>query len=157
MENNSEYEETVHDDGEETVTEIDEQVINDGELGTVESPENEEEEDELENSPALVINVQSWATPIIGLVMLVVGLVGGYLLYPEISSRIMGNASVAVSPTAVVPLVDSTAGSEPTAVGNTEPSAASREELMAFLIDQTRHFQGNAEAPVTIIEFSDFQ
>jgi xanthosine utilization system XapX-like protein len=149
VENNSEYEETVHDDGEETVTEIDEQVISDGELGTVESLENEEEEDELENNPALVINVQSWATPIIGLVMLVVGLVGGYLLYPEISARIMGNTSTAVSPTAVVPVADSAAGPE--------PSAASREELMAFLIDQTRHFQGNAEAAVTIIEFSDFQ
>ena len=28
--------------------------------------------------PAITINVQSWATPIVGVVMLIVGLLGGY-------------------------------------------------------------------------------
>ena len=31
---------------------------------------------------AVTINIQSWATPIIGLVMLVIGLLGGYYIRP---------------------------------------------------------------------------
>ncbi|NJN66702.1 MAG: thioredoxin domain-containing protein [Chloroflexaceae bacterium] len=41
----------------------------------------------------------------------------------------------------------------------TEDPAAlgSPEELMAMLTERTRHFQGDPNAPITIIEFSDFQ
>lgn len=34
---------------------------------------------------------------------------------------------------------------------------ASSAELMNYLRDNTRHFKGDVNAPVTIIEFSDFQ
>jgi xanthosine utilization system XapX-like protein len=110
-----------------------------------------DEGEELEPRPALVINVQTWATPIIALVMLVIGLVGGYLLYPEVSTRIAGTAPVAAAPAA-----NPAAGPQSSAAGN-QPDQASREEMMEFLISQTRHFKGNPDAEVTIIEFGDFQ
>jgi hypothetical protein len=44
----------------------------------------EETDTEEEKKPALVINIHSWATPIAGLVMLVVGLLAGYFLRPLI-------------------------------------------------------------------------
>jgi hypothetical protein len=34
---------------------------------------------------------------------------------------------------------------------------ANLQELMAYLLPQVRHFKGDPAAPVTIIEFSDFQ
>ncbi len=34
---------------------------------------------------------------------------------------------------------------------------ASMKELLALLVGKTRHFRGNANAPVTLLEFSDFQ
>ena len=38
----------------------------------------EQEEVEKPTSPALTINIEMWATPIVGLVMLVIGLLAGY-------------------------------------------------------------------------------
>lgn len=110
-----------------------------------------EEQEEGEPHPALVINVQTWATPIVAIIMLVIGLVGGYLLYPEVSSRIGGPTSVAA-----VPTTNPATGAQSSTAGN-QPDQASREEMMEFLISQTRHFKGNPDAEVTIIEFSDFQ
>lgn len=107
------------------------------------------EEYEEEPRPALVINVQTWATPIVAIVMLVIGLVGGYLLYPEVSSRLGAPTPVAAVPTTNPAAQSSTAGNQ--------PDQASREEMMQFLISQTRHFKGNPDAEVTIIEFGDFQ
>ena len=155
MENNSEQEELIGDEIEKIITETgDEEAIVDEKLDIVEPQM--EEEDDGEESPALVINVQSWATPIVGLLMLVLGLVGGYLLYPQVSARLMGELPVAAAPTAAAPPEVSASGSEPTAAPP-EPSDADRQEMMAFLVDQTRHFRGDPGAPVTIIEFSDFQ
>jgi hypothetical protein len=153
VERNFEHEEIIHDEGEETITGQDEVIIADDDLEMVE----QEETDEGEESPALVINVQSWATPIVGLVMLVVGLVGGYLLYPQVSDKFLGDTSVAAAPTVAAPPEAASAGSEPAVAANPQPSDADRQEMMAFLIEQTRHFKGSPDAPVTIIEFSDFQ
>jgi protein-disulfide isomerase len=36
-------------------------------------------------------------------------------------------------------------------------AGAGNEELMTYLVSQTRHFTGNPDAPVTLIEFGDFQ
>lgn len=110
-----------------------------------------EEQEEIEPRPALVINVQTWATPIVAIVMLLIGLVGGYLLYPEISARIGG-----ASPVAAAPTTNPATEAQSSTAGN-QPDQASREEMMQFLISQTRHFKGNPDAEVTIIEFSDFQ
>jgi protein-disulfide isomerase len=36
-------------------------------------------------------------------------------------------------------------------------SVAQQQELMTAVVERTRHFHGDPNAPVTIIEFSDFQ
>ena len=38
-----------------------------------------------------------------------------------------------------------------------ETQAAASAQMMDYLIENTRHFKGDENAPVTIIEFSDFQ
>lgn len=100
------------------------------------------EEDYLGHErPALTIIIQSWATPILALVMLVLGLVVGFVGRPLVESQL------APSPTAAVQ-------AEAPAAGDT---AAQRDQIMADFIAQTVHFMGDDNAPITIIEFSDFQ
>jgi hypothetical protein len=120
-------------------------------------PKNEEiqsQEVELASSqgpqkPALTIVIQSWTTPIVGIVMLVVGLLAGYfgrqLLSSEIIASTAGNTSAEPSN---LPMTVPTPDSDRT---------AQRQELMRAVVEQTRHFRGDPDAPVTIIEFSDFQ
>ncbi len=91
---------------------------------------------------ALIVKVQSWATPIVGLVMLVVGLLAGYFARPMLP----GGAPAAVA----TPVVEASAPA-PT------QNAAALQDLMKYLIGQAKHFNGAANAPVTLIEFSDFQ
>jgi len=95
--------------------------------------------------PALVINIQSWATPIVGLLMLIIGLSAGYYGRPFFS----GNP--AESPAQVAGPPETNPSSEPTV------SSGDRESLMDKIVSKTRHFKGDPDAPVTIIEFSDFQ
>lgn len=105
--------------------------------------------EEKESTPALVINIHSWATPIIGVLMLLVGALLGYVGRPYLSARIGGAAAQSLAPTVAV-AGESSANSEAGA-------PASTPTLMEFLIGQTRHFKGDPNAPVTMIEFSDYQ
>jgi hypothetical protein len=101
--------------------------------------------DEPESSnprPALVINLYSWATPVAAVVMLLVGLLLGYFGRPLLSSNTSTGSSA--QPTQV-----SQAGSG----GLATPTV----DIMAFLVSKTQHFKGNQNAPVTFIEFSDYQ
>ena len=66
---------------------------------------------------------------IVGIIMLVIGMAIGFLGRPLIS------------PTPAAGTVN--AGDQPS--------------IIRLLLSQTRHFKGNANAPVTLIEFSDFQ
>jgi hypothetical protein len=91
---------------------------------------------------ALTITIQSWATPVIGLVMLVFGLLGGYFLRPLITPA---------GGTGSLPDETTSTGTQ------TQSSPEDREALMAALIPGVRHFSGNPAAPITLIEFSDFQ
>jgi protein-disulfide isomerase len=97
----------------------------------------EVQEVQPQKQPAITINIQSWATPVVAVVMLIIGLLGGYYGRPLIG----GADQQAAAPQSIAP---SQAGR-----GN--------EELMAYLVSQTRHFTGNPDAPVTLIEFGDFQ
>lgn len=69
--------------------------------------------------------------------MLIIGLLSGYYGRPLVS----GSEEQAVVPQSIAP--------SQADVGN--------EELMTYLVSQTRHFKGNPDAPVTLIEFGDFQ
>lgn len=96
-----------------------------------------------EPRPAFTINFYSWATPIIGLVMLLVGLAGGYFGRPYLTGE-AGKGQQAAQATAPV-------------VSAPENAPQNAEEMMKFLVGQVKHFKGNPDAKVTLIEFSDFQ
>jgi protein-disulfide isomerase len=104
--------------------------------------ENFTKEEHSEKPAAVVIKIQSWSTPIVGLLMLLVGLTAGYfgrpLLAPQaVESTATGNSS-STSP------VD-------------ENVAAQQADLMEEVVAKVRHFKGDPDAPVTIVEFGDFQ
>ncbi len=112
------------------------------------------EEKPVPPASALTITIQSWATPIVGLLMLIIGLIGGYYARPLVDA-----------PSLIAPATtgeESPPTSQQSAAGDTSeaaaPEQATRQQaLMDTLISQVRHFKGNPNAPVTIIEFSDFQ
>lgn len=91
--------------------------------------------------PALTINIHSWATPIVGIVMLVIGALAGFYARPTVLGQLSESASGA-SPVVAIP---------------TEDRSEEQQQLMASLIPSVRHFIGDPNAPVTIIEFGDFQ
>lgn len=106
------------------------------------------EETSEPSQAAITIVIQSWATPILSILMLAMGLVGGYFGRPLIDSSQTTSVSEANQPS------DSATEIAPTPDADL---AAQQQELMAMVVGETRHFQGNPNAPVTIIEFSDFK
>jgi hypothetical protein len=109
--------------------------------------------EESDNKPALVVNVQSIWTPILAIIMLVVGLLGGYFIRPYIP-RATSGAKGGPQETAVA---QSPGQPQKTPPAQPTMSPADRQKLEDTLVKQTRHFKGDPNAPVTIIEFSDFQ
>lgn len=107
-------------------------------------PELQEESPPVETQkrPALTITIQSWATPIVGAVMLVLGLLAGYYGRPLMLNQAQTESSVNSALPVVIPTAD---------------NSTTQEELMKTVLAQTRHFRGDPNAPVTIIEFGDFQ
>ena len=97
---------------------------------------------EAQKPPAIAISIQSWATPIVGILMLVLGLLVGYYGRPLILSQVQSEASVDSSPPVVIPTAD---------------NSAAQQNLMETVLAKTRHFMGDPNAPITIIEFADFQ
>lgn len=86
--------------------------------------------------------------------MLVAGLLIGYFGRPVVTARLAGATA---TPAATATTVAATVPEAPEISVNPNPQPRNQEELMAYLVAQTRHFKGSADAPVTIIEFSDFQ
>jgi hypothetical protein len=120
-----------------------------------------------EEKPALTVVIQSWWTPALAVIMLVVGLLVGYFGRPLLNkgSDTAGDVAAVTTPIvtatvdqAAVPTTSADQPAVPTiAVDPTLAAINSQEQFMAYLVSKTLHFQGDASAPVTIIEFSDYQ
>ncbi len=113
--------------------------------------------------PALTVVIQSWWTPAIAVIALVIGLIGGYFGRPMISKEpqqtgnIAGTGNIAAAKTPL-PTSSITQNTAPTAtIDPTLAAIQNPDQLMAFFIKNTTHFQGDANAKVTLIEFSDYQ
>jgi hypothetical protein len=115
--------------------------------------------------PALTVVIQSWWTPALAVLMLVVGLLAGYFGRPLLNKSTETPAIVAVETTPVVTAetapvgtVSGTQALEPTIpVDPTMAAITNQQQLMDYLVSHTTHFKGDANAKVTIIEFSDYQ
>lgn len=97
---------------------------------------------EAQKPHAITISIQSWATPIVGVVMLILGLLVGYYGRPLMRSQVQSEASLNSAPPVVLPSAD---------------NSAAQQNLMETVLAKTRHFKGDPNAPVTMIEFGDFQ
>jgi protein-disulfide isomerase len=110
-----------------------------------------------EEKPALTVVIQSWWTPALAVIALVVGLLAGYFGRPLLTKDSQPTGVVAAV-NAPVPTVSASQATVPTSTVNpTIAAISSREQFMAYLISQTTHFQGDPNATVTLIEFSDYQ
>lgn len=110
------------------------------------APEEEAADDVAKKEKAAItINIQSWATPIIALLMLIVGFFAGFYLKP---GGITNNEQASEAQ----PTVAAAAATE-----QTQADSATNDQLMSFLTSQERHTLGDPDAPVTIFGFSDFQ
>jgi hypothetical protein len=85
-------------------------------------------------------NSQIWTTIIVSLAMLVVGVLLGYF----------GRGAFG-------PEASATRGTATSAAAAVQTRSASNQDAMNMVISETRHWKGDANAPVTLIEFSDFQ
>lgn len=114
---------------------------------------------------------QPWGYFIAGMVVtllaVALGAVLGYLARPalEPATGSVADISLSAPESAAVqgPPAQSDEASEtetqanaPAAESNPEPSAPTP-TIMEFVLSDARHFQGSADAPVTMVEFSDFK
>jgi len=106
--------------------------------------------EEAAREPVFVLKLYSWTLPVVALIALVVGLLGGYFGRPWLESRLGATTLAKGNSQAEV------ASEGPTATPDPQV-AAQRQALMDALIAQTKHFRGVSDAPITMIEFSDFQ
>ncbi len=111
--------------------------------------------------PALIVVIQSWWTPALAVVMLVIGLLAGFFGRPLITKG-SGTGTGTTDGVAAVntPSVTQSVNITPLVTSSVDPTMAaisSQQQLMDYLVSHTTHFQGDASATVTIIEFSDYQ
>jgi protein-disulfide isomerase len=107
--------------------------------------------------PALTVVIQSWWTPAMAVLMLVVGLLAGYFGYQLLNKSSASDGTVAAATTPVPTLPSDQATVPTTTVNPTLAAINSQEQLMAFLVSNTTQFKGDPNAKVTLIEFSDYQ
>lgn len=87
-------------------------------------------------------------TVVVGLLMLGAGLLMGYFGRPLITPQPSGQASVASADTG-----SQSAADDPDPVDSNQ----SQPTLMEGVVAQARHFRGEPDAPITIVEFGDFK
>jgi protein-disulfide isomerase len=107
--------------------------------------------------PALTVVIQSWWTPVLALIFLVVGLLAGYFGRPLVNKGLETTGDVAVVTTPAVTLPADQANVAATPADPTMAAISNQQQLMEYLVSHTTHFQGDPNAKVTIIEFSDYQ
>ncbi len=103
------------------------------------------------------IVVESRATLLIGLAMLLIGLAGGFLLRPIVMPATGATGGAALSSSldnAASPAAPAQNLIGPSATGEAATQAAA---VTQYLIGNTRHFRGSPDAPVVMVEFADFQ
>jgi protein-disulfide isomerase len=91
-----------------------------------------------------------WHIAVLLAVGLLAGIAIGLFAGPYLAGRLPSRDSPPPAPAAVSP----TASPAPTA-GASEDTA--RANLMSVVVGATRHFRGAADAPITVVEFADFQ
>lgn len=97
----------------------------------------------LTAAPVRTISVT--AAALLGGALLALGLAVGYTGRPAVTAWL----NPSPTPTATNP--------PPTATTEPAERATQRAGLMDYVVANTRHFRGNPQAPITLIEFSDFQ
>lgn len=123
-----------------------------------EEPKPRRKPEPVQTPPALTIHIQSWATPVLSILMLLVGLAAGFYARPFFDTPLL-----TANPTPTAEIVDVAPTQAPAAAQEQSPTqsdqaqADQQQQLMDLVVSQTRHFQGDENAPVTLIEFSDFQ
>jgi hypothetical protein len=115
-----------------------------------------------EHRPALVLTIYSGMTPLIGIVMLVIGLLAGYFFRPATPAPQV----VVMAPTAA-PQTAAPAAAKPTQAAAAQPQdqptakptvdPAVYKKIAETLTAKVRHWEGDPNAAVTLLEFSDFQ
>jgi hypothetical protein len=120
------------------------------ELNTLETPELEIQELDDASSTVKPTKTRSnlLAPLVVGVVMLGIGLLAGYFGRPLVNPE--------PTPAPAVALADpeNQAGAASAGPAVPDPSGPS---LVDGVISQTRHFRGEPGAPITVIEFGDFQ
>ena len=109
------------------------------------------------DKPALTVIVQSWWTPALAVLMLVVGLLAGYFGRPLLTKGADPTAEIVAVNTPSATLAVNQNPVATTSVDPTMAAISSQEQLMDYLVSHTTNFLGDAAAKVTIIEFSDYQ
>jgi len=112
----------------------------------------ERETQELDNAPSIArptMARSSLLVPfVVGVVMLGIGLLAGYFGRPLVNPE----------PTTALAVASADSGNQ-AAARSASPAVpdSSGPALMDGVITRTRHFKGEPSAPITIIEFGDFQ
>ena len=89
-----------------------------------------------------------WVTLLVGVAMLLIGVLVGFFGRSLVTTLPENETNVAVAD----------AGNSSTASEASQPaSTPSAAALMDAVVGQTRHFRGDPNAPITIIEFGDFK
>jgi protein-disulfide isomerase len=107
-----------------------------------------------EPKPALTVVIQSWWTPALAVIMLVVGLFAGYFGGQLLHG---GSDPTGAAAAALTQPAGTAQAASPTATIDPTQAAISANQMMQNLISQTTNFMGDPNASVTMIEFSDYQ
>ncbi len=120
----------------------------------VDAQEDEEDfEEDWEDEEPRQSGIPIIGAILIGLVTLLIGLAAGFY----VAGGVNGNAlfTFAPTPTPRPTTVPQNPASQPTM--DPQQVQEQMKQILTVLIGKTRHWKGDANAPVTMLEFSDFQ